>query len=125
MIGLDATCCACTGCRDCILAVLIRQLGRRSFGFDHALSAHGCFDREICAQATNNGGAIQQLGGNITIARSSFVQNSAGAIGGGYFGSDVVRSLPDEHKKTISALPLIGRGSRAAKHAAWLLVCVR
>jgi hypothetical protein len=42
-------------------------------------------------QATNNGGAIQQLGGNITIASSSFVGNTAGAIGGGYFGSDVVR----------------------------------
>ena len=43
-------------------------------------------------QATNNGGAIQQLGGNVTIASSSFVGNTAGAIGGGYFGSDVVRA---------------------------------
>jgi len=54
------------------------------------------------------------------------VQNSAGAIGGGYFGSDVVRALLDEHNNiTISAPPLIGRGSCAAKQAACLLACVR
>lgn len=59
------------------------------------------------AQATNNGGAIQQLGGNVTIASSSFVGNTAGAIGGGYFGSDVVRPTSLVSSITPAAVPAL------------------
>lgn len=43
--------------------------------------------------ATNNGGAIQQLGGNVAIGSSFFSTNVASSIGGAYFGANVVSQL--------------------------------